>query len=206
VKRGVKVKAAIVFVAGCLLTIATGCTDANKMTSLVEQVEKLTRENTKLQTQSKKTNSENEQLKNQVKTLSGLSSQIRLENLYNLQNVHLTSYTNLYDKNSDLKKETLIVYLQPIDEQGDIIKASGSVDVQLWNLNRDPNHALIGQWRVDPAELKKCWFSTIVTPNYRLTFDVADIIKNSIEPLTVKMTFTDYITGKVFKQEAVVKP
>lgn len=192
--------------AGCLLTIATGCTKTDKTITLVEKVEKLTKLNSQLQEQVRKTYSENEQLKNQVKTLSGLSPEIRLENLYNLQDVQLTSYTNLYDRNKDLKKETLIIYLQPIDEEGDIVKASGSVDVQLWNLSKDPNQALVGQWRIEPAELKKCWFATIVTANYRLTFDVGDIVKNSKEPFTVKIIFTDYITGKVFERQKIVEP
>ncbi|GAH67953.1 unnamed protein product, partial [marine sediment metagenome] len=55
-------------------------------------------------------------------------------------------------------------------------------------------------------ELKKLWFATLITINYRLTFDVADKITGDEEALTVKVTFTDYLTGKVFTEQKVIKP
>jgi len=79
------------------------------------------------------------------------------------------------------------------------------VDVQLWDLNKTNGQALLGQWKVEPDELKKLWFATLVTINYRLTFDVTDIVESLEEQLTVKVTFTDYMTGKVFKEQKVIK-
>jgi hypothetical protein len=64
---------------------------------------------------------------------------------------------------------------------------------------------MLGQWKVETDELKKVWFKTLVTINYRLTFDVADIVETLEEPLTVKVTFTDYLTGKVFNEQKVIK-
>jgi len=82
---------------------------------------------------------------------------------------------------------------------------AGAVDVQLWDLNKTDSEALLDEWRVEPEELKKLWFATMITINYRLTFDVADKIESMEEPLTVKVTFTDYLTGKVFKEQKVIK-
>jgi hypothetical protein len=83
---------------------------------------------------------------------------------------------------------------------------AGSVDVQLWDLNKKGSEALLGQWQVKRSELKKLWFATLITINYRLTFDVGDKVEKFDEPLTVKVTFTDYLTGKVFKEQKVIKP
>ena len=80
------------------------------------------------------------------------------------------------------------------------------MDVQLWDLNKDNGQALLSQWQVKPDELKELWFASIVSVNYRLTFDIADKITEFEEPLTVKVTFTDYLTGKVFKDQRVIKP
>ena len=65
---------------------------------------------------------------------------------------------------------------------------------------------LLAQWQVGPKELKKLWFASLVTINYRLTFDVSEKVKTFDNPLTVKVIFTDYLTGKVFSRQKVINP
>lgn len=187
------------------LILVTGCASPNGKESLAGQIEQLTQEKTQLQKQIEQSEIENKQLKQQVQVLSGLPEDVKLENLNRLENVKIGRYTGFFDKDKDGKKEKLIVYIQPADEQGDTIKAVGAVDVQLWDLNKTGGEALLGEWKVEPAELKKLWFATLVTINYRLTFDVTDIVESLKEPFTVKVTFTDYLTGKVFKEQKVIK-
>jgi cell division protein FtsB len=190
----------------CLYFIA-GCENANSIkTPLVEQIGNLTEQKTQLENQLEQTKAENKQLKKQMHVLSGLPEQVKGENLYRLGKIVIGGYTGFFDKDKDGEKEKLIVYIQPIDEEGDIIKAGGTVDVQLWDLNKEEGQALLGQWHVEPGELKKLWFATLITINYRLTFDIADKVKSFDEPLTVKVTFTDCLSGKVFKEQKVIKP
>ena len=188
-----------------VLLFAGGCESTNSKIPLVEQIQTLKEEKKQLISQIERFKAGNEQLKKQIQVLSGLPED-KLEGLYKLQKIKIGRYTNLYDKDKDGKKEKLIVYIQPIDEEGDIVKAAGAVDVQLWDLNKEAGQALLGQWHVKPDELKKLWFATIITINYRLTFDVADKIDKFEEPLTVRVTFTDYLSGKVFKEQKVIKP
>lgn len=185
--------------------LVTGCAEPNDKEPLATKIEQLTKENTQQQHQIKQFSSENKELKDQIQVLSGLPENVRLESLDRLERIKIGRFTGFFDKNNDGKKEKLIVYIQPIDEQGDIIKAAGAVEVQLWDLNRTDDKALLGQWKIGPEDLKKLWFATVVTSNYRLTFDVGDIIENLQEPLTVKVTFTDYMTGKVFTEQKVIK-
>jgi hypothetical protein len=191
---------------GCLLIVAAGCANGDKESPLAEQIQLLKREKTQLTHQVERSKNENEQLKKQIQVLSALPEEAKAENLYRLQRIKITRHTNFYDKDKDGQKEKLIVYIQPLDEEGDIIKATGAVDVQLWDLNKEANQALLGQWHVAPDQLKKLWFATMITINYRLTFDIADKVKSFDEPLTVKVTFTDYLSGKVFKEQKVIKP
>jgi hypothetical protein len=191
----------------CFLAFVAGCENANSIkTPLVEQIGDLTEQKTQLENQLEQSRTENKQLKKQMHVLSGLPEQVKGENLYSLEKIEIGRYTGFFDKDKDGEKEKLIVYIQPIDEEGDIVKASGTVDVQLWDLNKANNKALLGQWHVEPGELKKLWFATLITINYRLTFDIADKVKSFDEPLTVKVTFTDYLSGKVFKEQKVIKP
>jgi transcription elongation GreA/GreB family factor len=184
-----------------------GCETVNeRKLSPAKQIQKLTHQNSQLTHQIEQSEAQSRQLKKQLQVLVGLEPNREPETIYDLQKVTIGKYTNFYDKDKDGKAEKLIVYIQPTDAQNDIIKAAGAVDVQLWDLNRPDGQALLGQWHVGPQELKKMWFATIITINYRLTFDVASKITASQEPLTVKVTFTDYLTGKVFREQKVIKP
>jgi len=189
----------------CLLVAAAGCENIGGSISPAEQIRILREEKRQLTRQIEQSRDRNKQLEKQLEVLSGLPAE-KLENLYELRKIKITRYTGFYDKDNDGTKETLIVYIQPIDEENDIVKATGAVDVQLWDLNRNSDEALLGQWRVEPDELKKLWFATLITINYRLTFDVAGKIENTEEPLTVRVTFTDYLTGRVFTEQKVIKP
>jgi hypothetical protein len=190
----------LLFSVFCLF--AAGCQSSN----LTKEVSTLKQEKTDLQGQIKQSKSETEQLKNQVHVLANLPPEVRLEDLYDLQKIKITRYTNLYDKDKDGKKEKLLVYIQPIDEQDDIVKATGAVDVELWDLNKEDGQAQLGQWHVTPDQLKTLWYATFITINYRLPFDVADKITGDEKELVVKVTFTDYPSGKVFKEQKIIRP
>ena len=189
-----------------VLAATAGCGGTDKAVPLQNKIQSLTDEKAQLQKQMERTKAENEQLKKQNKVLSGLPDTVKGQNLSNIQEVKISKLTNLYDKDKDGKKEMLIVYIQPIDRDGDVIKAAGEVDVELWDLNNEPENAKLGDWQVKPQELKKLWFAAVMGTNYRLTFDIGDKVADATEPLTVKVAFTDYLTGKVFKEQKVIKP
>lgn len=196
----------VLILTGFLLVFSAGCANNKQTSPLKKQVASLKREKTQLKNRIEQAESENKQLKKQLQVLHGLKDEVKLKDLYDLQKIKVGKYTNLYDKDKDGKREKLIVYVQPMDRAGDIIKAPGAVDIELWDLNRDNGKARLGRWHIKPDELKKLWFTTMFTANYRLTFDVADKIDEFEEPLTVKVTFTDYLTGRVFEEQRVIKP
>ena len=194
-----------IILAGCLFA-AAGCENDNGRTVLTEKISTLRQENQQLQSQVEKSQSEVKQLKEQVQVLSDVPCDIRIKDLYDLKKIKISRFTNLYDKNEDGKKEKLIIYFQPIDQQGDSVKAGGAVSVQLWNLDKEEAEALLSQWDVTPAELKEDWFANFINSNYRLVFDVGDKITGDEGSLVVKVTFTDYLSGKVFKEHKIIKP
>jgi len=195
-----------IVIAASLMAAAVGCQEKNAAPSWAERLVTLRQDKEQFARQLKTCHTENEQLKKQLQRLARLPSDVKFENLNCVQTVEIGRYTGFYDKDNDDRKEKLIVYIQPIDPTGDIVKAAGSVQVQLWDLNKKAANALLGQWRVEPEELKKLWFATLLTINYRLTFDVEALIEQIEEPVTVKIAFTDYLTGKVFTDQKPVAP
>ncbi len=191
-------------ITGVVLAFSTiGCED--KQLS-VESLMAVEHEKAQLEKQLEQSTTRVEELEERVRTLSRLKAEGKIDSLYELQRIKIGRYTNFYDRDEDGKKEKLIVYLQPIDKDGDVRKAAGHVDVELWDLDKANGHAMLGQWQISSEELTKLWFATVLTINYRLTFDVSQIVEQFKSPLTVKVSFTDYASGKVFKEQKVIKP
>ncbi len=119
----------------CFLAFVAGCDSSYTESPLQERVEILTIEQQQLVSQLEQSKAKNEQLQKQIHTLSSLPEQLKGQNLYSLQNIELGKYTGFFDKDKDGTKEKLIVYIEPIDEQGDVIKAAADVEVELWDLS-----------------------------------------------------------------------
>ena len=189
-----------------LIFLVAGCHKANESAAFTVQIEQLTQQKEQLQEQLDQSKTENKKLKEQVQVLSGLPEDVKLEIVYSIQRIKIGRLSGFFDKDKDGKREKLIVYVTPIDKDGDGIKATGAVNVQLWDLNKANGEAMLGEWDVEPDELKKVWFKTLVALNYRLAFDIPDTVKSFDEKLTARVTFTDYLSGKVFKDQRVITP
>jgi hypothetical protein len=190
-------------VAVCAIVLAGGCEKAQSNAATGNT--KIISEQMSLKLQVEQLQKENEQLKNQAETLAMLPGEKRAEALYRVERVDIGRFTNIYEEGNDLKK-ALVVYVQPVDETGDVIKAAGKVEIQLWDLNKPESQAMIGQWKVEPNEIKREWFDSIAMTGYRLTFDVTGKVDKADKQLTVKMSFTDYLSGRVFSEQKTVKP
>jgi hypothetical protein len=198
---------ATLFLSAAFALLFAGCGPDQKayQSQLRDNIDSLKLQNTELSRQIEQLQQQNEQISKQNKTLAGLDPQFRYENLYSLQSVKVHKYTNLYDKDDNGNFEKLIVYIQPMDNHGDIVKAAGTVDIELWDLNKEDDNSRLNQWQISPDQLQELWFNSIASTNYRLILDLDEPIDNYDQPLTVKVTFTDHLTGKTFQQQKVLE-
>jgi hypothetical protein len=203
-KTASAIKYRLVVAALAVCAFLLGC-DRGMEKSLFSQIKLLAEEKTELKLQVEKLQGANEELTKQVETLSALGPEVRLEALGRLASIEISGRSGLYDKDRDGTKETLVVYVRTIDDAGDAIKAVGSVEVQLWDLEAEDN-ARLAQWRIKPDELKRLWSSTVMTSYFRLTFDASELLRDNEKELTVKVTFTDYITGNILRKQRVIQP
>jgi outer membrane murein-binding lipoprotein Lpp len=192
------------------LVFAFGCNDQTaKKPKTAQQVQQLTEQKTDLQNQLEQTKTENDRLKKQAESLSNLPPDKRADAIYHLKSVTIGRFTNFYDKDKTpgaTGKKNLVVYVEPIDETGDAIKAGGTIDVQLWDLNKKESEARLAQWQLEPNEIKTLWLSGALSSGYRLSFDAAGIIDKFDKPLTVKVNFTDYLSGMTFTEQFIIRP
>lgn len=168
------------------------------------KVRDLTREKAELAADLERCRIEAAQLQQRVAAMAALPQDGR-PNPYKLTSIRISGFTGFYDKDEDGTHEKLLVYLQPVDENGDIVKAAGTVSVRLWNLDDPGERAVVGQWEVQPLQLRTLWFSALVS-SYRLPFDAPVTPELLARPLTVQVAFTDYLTGETFHDQHVIKP
>ena len=192
------------YIPACLLImLLTGCGDRKVLWA---DMEKLKRQNTDLSLQVQKLQQENTQLNEQVDTLAGMDKGVRLQALETLETIRLGRRTGLYDLDENGTKETLVVYVEPLDTAQDYVKAIGSIRVELWNLNALEAKAKLAEWTLTPVEAQKLWGGNIFASYYRLPFPVTDILSGNEKELTVKVTFTDYLSGKVLGDQTTITP
>ncbi|HML75134.1 MAG TPA: hypothetical protein PKB02_11655 [Anaerohalosphaeraceae bacterium] len=184
-----------------------GCSSSDPNDSLWGQVKSLNGEKDMLTARAESLEKENQQLRRQLQTLQAIDSQQRAAILDILTKIEIGNRSGLYDKDNNGSRETLAIYLEPIDSTQDKVKAPGRVEVELWNLDAaNPQGALLKQWIVEPEQLKTLWAGTMMSSFYRLSFPVDGIVKGDEKGLTVKVRFTDYITGKVLSaQQSIVQ-
>ncbi len=194
----------VVFLCFCGIFFIVGCEEQQKIKPAGGKGQALSQKEVKDTNSPRKLAAEVEQLKQQLEGLMGINKQARIDAISTITSIDVTRRSNLYDKNDDKKKETLVVYIRPIDDMGDCIKAAGSVEIQLWNLSAESNEALLKSWEIEPEELKKTWSGSLLTSYYKLQFDVSDILTGKEKDLTLKVQFTDYLTGKVLKVQRVI--
>ena len=200
----ITVKTVNILLAGCLLAITAGCESQTAKPAMSEK-ETLQQENAALKKQLDGSKTENAELQKRISTLTA-TGKASTKDIYDLKKVELTKYTNFYDYDKDGQKEKLIAYLKPTDSQGDLIKAAGEVNIQLWDLNQKESGALLYEWNIKPDKLGEKWFSALLGTNYRFAFDISDKVKDFSQPLTVKSTFKDRLSGKTFFSQKVIKP
>ena len=147
--------------------------------------------------------SENTQLAEQVNTLSTLDAAARLEALDTLKKVRIGKRTAFYDKDKNGTNETLVVYLEPLDTVQDYVKAVGKVKIELWDLDVAEDTAKLAEWIIEPYELHAAWGGTIFTGYYRIKL-TPENISDQKKDYTVKVTFTDYLSGKVLTDQKTI--
>lgn len=92
----------------------------------------------------------------------------------------------------------LKVYVVPIDSAGEKIKAAGSFVVEAFDLKREGEQR-IGKWEFPIEQAAKNWFGQAMLYTYVLEAPWQTHPERN--DLTLKVTFTDGLTGRVFEAQ-----
>ena len=161
-------------------------------------------ENARLRRQIVEQDQQIAELRRQVAALRGLSTE-SIEHLVHVERIAFGRFTRCEDKDQDGIDDGLVVYLELRDRQGDKIKAAGRVLIELWDLAAAEDDRQLGQWHFGPEEALNHWLPGILADHFKFDLPWPHPKKPQHENLTVKLVFTDALTGKVFEIQKLIE-
>jgi hypothetical protein len=141
-------------------------------------------------------------LQERVGTLPTLP-QDRLEKLFTTHAIDLGRLTGGLDLDpAKPGDEGLRVDVTPTDGDGQKLKAAGSFTVEAFDLAANPTR--LGKWTFDVEAARKSWVGALMSYHYVLKCPWQQAAP-AHEDVTVKVTFRDELTGRLFEAQRVVK-
>lgn len=123
--------------------------------------------------------------------------QDRLDKLFTVHGIKLGRLTGGDPSNDKGADEGLKVYLSPVDETGEALKATGAVEIEAFDLSLGGDNR-IGHWAIDSASLRARWRSLGSFRTFVIECPWQKRPQHS--KLAVKVTFHDELTGRVYEQ------
>ncbi len=187
-----------------LLAAAAGCDPAAPATA-TPNANTLAKQVSQLEAQNQKLKDDIAQQNKQIETLQGLGGPARLEKIYHVESIELSRYTGGVDEDKKPGDDAVDVFVAPLDQQRDKIKAAGSMTVEIYDLAQPASENLVGRyvWNVD--ELAKQWKSGLMANFYRVRCPLPKDRPLKHADLTVRVTFIDFLTGKQFNAQTTAK-
>ena len=139
----------------------------------------------------------------QILALQNLGDK-RLDRLYTVRRISLASGTGGASTDDKPGDEAVKVNVAPIDQYGSVLKAAGSVKVQVFDLAALQGKNLLAECDYDPNAAAKNWVSGLFSSYYAFTLPLPAEPPAHSE-LTVRVEFTEYLTGKTFTTQQVIK-
>jgi len=164
----------------------------------------LEQQNARLQRQIIDQEKQIEQLQVQIAGLRGLPVEEMTE-LIQVSRIEFGRFTRAFDRDEDGFDDGIVVYLHTLDREGDRIKSAGQVQLELWDLAEAEGNQNLGRWRFDMTELGDYWLSGLGTYHFKFEQDWPEPVRSGNKNLTVKLTFSDALTGKIFEIQKLVK-
>lgn len=188
----------VLVMAGC-----DGGTTAERFRQLDQQVLELSDQVAKLENDVAARDAIVNLQRKQIATLQKLGDK-RLEKVFHVTAIKLDRLTGGADYDGKPGHDGVTVYLQPVDKQGHVIKAAGDIRIELFDLANPDGKRRIGEYRWDVDHAGKLWHGRFMTNHYTVKCPWRTK-PPAHDEITVRVEFTDYLTGQVFRTQRLVK-
>lgn len=134
----------------------------------------------------------------QIQSLQALGGPERLKLLGPVAGISLASLSGGYDDDGIPGDDGIVLYLQPRDAEGDILKAAGDIQVRLLDLANPPAQQLINECRWTAGEARSAWYGRLMTRHYTLRCPWGSGGPPRHTSVTARVVFNDLLTGQGF--------
>ncbi|MCD4823112.1 MAG: hypothetical protein K8S55_00760 [Phycisphaerae bacterium] len=147
-----------------------------------------------------------------VKTLQALGGEKRMATLFTVDKIELGRYTGGIDTDKKPGDDAIKIFLLPEDADGSTLKAAGSVKIQLFDLAQpegkgkgkgEGKNKLFAEYTYPVKDIAKHWHGGMLT--YHYSFLCGWEKPPAHADITVRVEFTDYLTGKTFTAQKLCK-
>ncbi len=177
---------------GCI----PGCFDSEKTVQEAKQRHDLERKVADLERELQTRDQTGRAQHAQIQTLQGIDPD-RMKLIPHADRVEIDPLSGGYGGDARSGSEGVAVYLRTFDDEGDPVKAAGSVELQVLDLAAPPDRQLLAECKLDGAALRKTWYSKFMTGHYTLKCPWKNGPPQH-SALTIRVRFTDLLTGRVF--------
>jgi hypothetical protein len=116
-----------------------------------------------------------EQLRTQLAAVGSKAGQEFSEPLARVSGVTFNSMmTGGRDQDGTPGADVITAVFSPHDQDGDLVKLAGTIEVELLDLSRSGEEQRIGQWKFSSAEAHKLWHSGFLASGYQLELPIAE--------------------------------
>ena len=198
-----KPAAAILITSMVAVLLCAGCMEPDTLTpKLQKQLQASQAREKQLTAQVEKLVAHSDEQDKQIATLRKLGPD-RLGKLFVVDRIKLGRYTGGIDTDKKPGQDAIKVIVKPYDRAGSIIKAAGEIKIQLFDLGAPKAERLIAEFIYPVEKIGKHWSSGFMS--YHYSFDCLWPSPPKNPDITVRAEFTDYLTGKTFSDQKLIK-
>jgi len=183
--------------AGIGVIALTGCANSSERALLMQKNRQLQDENAMLNRQLVSNEERTRALQQRVDTLTGFSTGQPV-GLFSPTKLRFASLSGGADYDGEAGDDGITAYVQPVDSDGEVVKAAGRLKVQLLDNSDLANPRLLGTYAIsDSDELRKSWYGRFGSRHYTLKcpFPAGASLPASGK-INVAAEFVDFKTGR----------
>ncbi len=198
--KGVVIFPAVLAVLICL----TGCelSDRQRELALERQCDVAEEKVRQLTEEVEKLSGDLKHREEQIETLQKLGEK-RLENLFSVEEIKLGRHSGGIDLDKKPGQDAIKVFLLPRDKSGCVLKVAGDVKIQLFDLAQPKDKTLLDEFFFPVKDIGEHWSGSFMT--YHYSFVCQWKTPPEHDEITIRATFTDYLTGKTFTAQKLCK-
>jgi len=153
--------------------------------------------------------SETEELRSQLASTGRMVSILpeQANVLYRVEGIELHKYmTGGLDKDGVPGDEALAVLLVPQDQDGEMLKVPGGIQIDLFDMTRPPGDQNIGVWTFSPDEVQQAWYSGFFGSGFMLELPLSAPPQSTALTVHAKLSTTDGREFHTTKEVRVAPP